>query len=485
MLEVALLAVASVLALAAAAFAARTADDARAAETVRGTKHLRDDAIVASATSLLLFGAMAAMHRRAGALTFAAWSGGACAAGALASMCARAWRDRATTSPNAGAVGEQVIVVAALGALTALAASAAHAIADPQHLATQVPEMVVSFTVGCAVLEMGELALPSAAAMVLASYFFDANAGMLRSAPSHASALGFVLFPLAACALGALGSAIAVLIRRPQVAAALALPAAAAAALAMLGWLWQPFALCGAIGASMTLTPKLVTSKRAREAVALGSLGAAAIASFAVAKHVGLVHAGFFGIAVAAVSAQSAALVARASAGASHELVDAGGEDGDALADRQASALGALALALAVLDGAALFRCTRFADAGHAPTDDIAVMLAHCTLADVTPTRIDVSHPVTLACAIFGIAVCVVVRPAAALRGRILTMTAVVASLVVATAVAHLGFGIGLEAIAAATLASSLAAALFPEVCSRTIAQTIAACALALVAVVG
>jgi hypothetical protein len=392
-------------------------------------------------------------------------------------MCARAWRERATTSPSAGAVGEQVIVVFALGAITTLAASAAHALADPQHLATQVPEMVVSFAVGCAALEMGETALPSAAAMVLGSYFFDSNASLLRSAPSHASALGFILFPLAACVLGALGAAVAIGVRRPQVAAVLALPAAGAAALAMLGWLWQPFALCGAIGASMTLAPKVVKEGRAREAVALGALGAAAIASFAVARHVGLAHAGFFGIAVAAVSAQGAALVARSS-------VVVRDENDDSIPDRQAAALGALATALAVLDGAALFRCTRFADAARAPTDDVAVMLAHCTLVDITPARIDVSHPVTLTCAIFGIAVCVLARPTPALRGRVVTMVAVVSALAAMAALAHLGFGVGLEAVAAATLASSLAAALFPAVCSRVIAQTLAACALALGAVI-
>ncbi len=478
MLEVALLAVASVLALAGAAFAARVAEDARAAETVRGTKHWRDDAIVATVASLLLFAAMAVGHGRAGALTFAAWSGGACAAGALASMCARAWRERSVTSPSAGAVGEQVIVAFALGAITMLATSAAHALSDPQHLATQVPEMVVSFTVGCAALEMGELVLPSAAAMVLASYFFDSNASVLRSAPSFASALGFILFPLAACVLGALGAAVAIAARRPQVAAVLALPAVLAAALAMLGWLWQPFALCGAIGASMTLAPKVVRDERAREAVALGALGAAAIASYAVARHVGLAHAGFFGIAVAAVSAQGAALALRSPSAV------VGDTEGSS-ADRQAAALGALATALAVLDGAALFRCTRFADAARAPTEDVAVMLAHCTLADITPARIDVSHPVTLACAVFGIAACVLARPAPALRGRVVTMVAIVSALVAIAALAHLGFGVGLEAVAAATLASSLAAALVPAVCSRTIAHTIAACSLALGAVVG
>jgi len=83
--------------------------------------------------------------------------------------------------------------------------------------------------------------------MVLASYFFDANAGVLRSAPSYASALGVVLFPLAVTALGALGAAVAISARRPQVAGVLALPAAAAAAIALLGWLWQPFALCAAV----------------------------------------------------------------------------------------------------------------------------------------------------------------------------------------------------------------------------------------------
>jgi hypothetical protein len=387
--------------------------------------------------------------------------------GALIAMGARAWRARA------GTIGERVMVIVALGVLTALGASAAHALTDPQHLATQVPEMVVSFTVGCVALESeaeSMLALVATAAMIIASYFFDANAGSLRSGASYASALGVVLFPLVLAALGALGSAVASALGRREVAPVLVIPAVCGAALAMLGWLWQPFAICGALGAAATLVPKLGRTRSAREVLALVALAGAALGSFATARHTGLAHAGALGIAVAAIAAIAGAWL---------------DDDEELLADRQAAALAAVTVALAVLDGASLFRCTRFADAAHAPTTDLAVMLAHCTLADVAPARIDVSHPATLASAILGIALSAGMHHDATLRGRVIALTIVVVSVIVVAAVAHLAFGVGLEAVAAATLASGLAAALFPTACSRTVAFTIAACALALGAVVG
>ena len=171
MLEVALLVVASVLALAGAAWAARVADDGPAA-TARGTRHVRDDAVVAAVASVLLFVVVLVGHRRSGAVTHTrAWSAGACAFGALATMASRAWRDRSAASPLSARIGERAIVIMALGILTVLGASAAQALSDPQHLGAQIPEMVVAFTVGCAALESeGAFVLVAAAAMVLASY---------------------------------------------------------------------------------------------------------------------------------------------------------------------------------------------------------------------------------------------------------------------------------------------------------------------------
>lgn len=490
MLEIALLFVASVIALACAFVAARRAQHtAGPAETRRSARHLRDDAVVAAAASVVMFALTAIGHGRAGAMIAAAWAGGACAMGALAAMTARAWKERAV-SQAAGAVAEQVAIVFALGALTALAAAAAHAISDPQRLAAQVPEMIASFAVGCAALDMGERALPSVAAMVLASYFFDSNAGVLRSGPSYASALGVVLFPLALVALAAVGAAVASVVwpdeggsgvaRRAQAASVLALPAALGAALALAGWLWAPLAICAALGAAMTLVPRLVdrstgdpTPGRAAEAAALVSLAAVAIGSYAVAKHAGLAHAGPFGIAIAAVAAEAAALVERA-------------ESDDSLADRQAAALAAIAVTLAVLDGATLFRCTRFADLAHAPTEDTASLLAHCTLANIAPARVDMSHPVTIAAALAGLAACVVLRAdvAPTLRTRAITSSFVAIGVAGIAAVAHFGFGLGIEAAAAATLAASFAAALFPGSASRNVAALIAASALALGAVI-
>jgi hypothetical protein len=487
MLEVALLVVSCVLALVGTGWAARVVpDDGLPAETARGTRQLRDDAIVGTAASVLLFVAVAIGHQRHGALTFAAWSAGAVALGALATMGARAWHDRMPSSRRAAVLGERVIVITALGALTVLGAAAAHALGDPQHLATQVPEMVVAFTVGSVALgaevdgsaEGGtsrtrgvSIALPAAASMVLASYFFDANAGALRSGPSYASALGFVLFPLAATALGTMGSAIALGLRRASIAAVLTIPAVAAAAIAMLGWLWQPFALCGAVGASMTLVPKLTRMEgRPKETLALVSLAAAAIGSYVIARHTGLEHAGFFGVAVAAMSAESAAI---------------GDDEPEGLADRQAAALSGFAVAMAVLDGAVLFRCTRFAELAGAPTGDIASMLAHCTLANVAPARIDISHPMVLVCAVFGVAMCAGVPRDITLRDRVIALATVVGALALTAAFAHFAFGVGAEAIGAATLAALLASALFPATCSRNVARVIAACALALGAVIG
>ncbi len=495
MLEIALVAISSILALVGAGFAARFAHDGVLAETARSTRHLRDDAIVGAIASLVVFVATA-LGRTQGAMVLAAWSGGACATGVLAAMGARAWRDRVATSSRAAAVvGEQVVIVVALGVLAGIAAGAARVYADPQRLAPQLPEMVVAFAVGCAVLDLGARALPSAAAMVLASYFFDSNAGMLRSAPSYASALGVVLFPLAATALGALGAAVAVSTtrespRRAQIASVLALPAAAGAALAMLGWMWQPFALCAAIGATMTLVPKLARqgeSTRASEAVTLLAIAAGAIGSYAVARHSGLAHAGPFGLGVAAVAAECAALVDRSDAGSAAggtaRTPDAEGDG--ALADRQAAALAAIAVSLAVLDGATLVRCTKMAEAARAPTEDTAVMLAHCTFANVAPARIDLSQPVVIVAALAGLTLAVLLRAEATLRSRAFVTIVTVGGVAIAGALAHFGFGLGLEAIAAATLASSLAAALFPSACSRDVAALIAASSLALGAVAG
>jgi len=399
--------------------------------------------------------------------------------GVLAAMAARTWKERvAATSRAAGIVGEQVVVVVALGLLTGVAAGAARVFSDPQRLAPQLPEMVVAFAVGCAALDLGERALASAAAMVLASYFFDSNAGMLRSASSYASALGVVLYPVAASALGALGAAVAVAVahdspRRAQIASVLALPAAAGAALALLGWMWQPFALCAAIGATMTLVPKLAPRTN-NEAATLVAIGLGAIGSYAVAKHSGLAHAGPFGLAIAAVAAESASLVDRADA-----------EGDGALADRQAASLAAIAVALAVLDGATLARCTRFAELAHAPTDDTGVMLANCTYASVAPARIDLSQPVVIVAALAGLTLAVLLRADASLKSRATTAAVAVIGVAVAGAVAHFAFHLGLESLAAATLTASIASALFPASCSRHAASLVAAASLALGATVG
>ena len=474
MLEIALVAVASILALVGAGVAARVAYDAAPAETARSVRHLRDDATLGAIASVLVF--FVTLIGRGP--TAAAWSGGACSMGVLAAMAARTWKERvAPMSRAAGVVGEQVVVVVVLGLLTGIAAGAARVFSDPQRLAPQLPEMVVAFAVGCAALDLGERAIASASAMVLASYFFDSNSGMLRSAPSYASALGVVLYPIAASALGALGAAVAIAVsqerpRRAQIARGLARPAAAGAALALLGWMWQPFALCAAIGATMTLVPKL--APRAAEPATLIAIGMGAIGSYAVARHSGLAHAGPFGLAIAAVAAESASLVDRADA-----------EGDGALADRQAASLAAIAVALAVLDGSVLARCTRFAELAHAPTDDTGVMLANCTYATVAPARIDMSQPVVLVAALAGLTLAVLLRADASLKSRATVAVIAVLGVAIAGAVAHFAFHLGLESLAAATLTASIASALFPASCSRHVASLVAAASLALGAAVG
>ncbi|HEY1955321.1 MAG TPA: hypothetical protein VGH28_06905 [Polyangiaceae bacterium] len=484
MLEIALCAVAAVLALGGAALAARLAGDGAGVPTARAVRLVRDDAIVGAAASAAIF-VLVIVGRRS--ISAAAWGAGACAAGALAAIAARAWRERASaSSPGAGAVGEQVVVTSALVLLAVVAAASSHTLGDPQRLASRLPDLVVSFALGCGAVAIGaegseastagERALPSVAAMVLAAYFFDANAGSLRSARSYASALGIVLFPLAASALGALGAAVATLFHRPgvrsrDVASVLALPAAAGAALALLGWLWEPFALCAAVGAAMTLVPKLVRPEsRGREAAALAALGAAAIGSYAVAQHAGLAHAGPLGLGVAAVAAESASLLDRADPS----------DESAALADRQAAALAAIAVALAVLDGAVFAKCMHFAEAAHAPTADTATMLEHCTVARVAPARIDLSQPATIVAALAGLAACIVVRPGHSLRSRVIATASIVCGVAIAAAALHVAFGLGAPSLAAAALASSLAAALFPSACSRPVAALIAAAGLAL-----
>lgn len=499
MLELALCAVAAVLALGGAGLASRFGGaDGVTPPTVRAARLVRDDALVGAAASVFAFAAAAIgvgirspLHA---ALAAAAWSAGSCAAGALAAIGARAFRERlAPSSAAAGAVGEQVVVTAALVAVTVIAAAASHTLSAPERLAPKVPELVVAFALGCAVQGLGARALPSVAAMVLASYFFDANGAVLRSAPSYASALGLVLFPLAATALGAVGAAATVLAHgraarhgavssRPAshalsaaLGGVLAVPAFALAALALLGWVWQPLALAAALGATMTLVPALVRRDgRAREGWALGALGVAAIGSFAVARHAGLAHAGPLGVGIAAVAAESAALLPRES-----------GDESGALVDRQAAALAAIAVALAVLDAGALARCAHFTALAHAPAGDGSVALAHCTLAAVVPAHVNLAHPVTIVAALGAIAACALVQEGVSLAGRLVTSGGVLVFVAVAAVAAHFAFALGVESLAAAALASSLAAAFLPSACSRPVAALVAATGLTLVAAAG
>src|SRR5580765_4997498 len=108
MLEIALVAVASILALVGAGVAARVAYDTSPAETSRSIRHLRDDATLGAIASVLVF--VVTLIGRGPVL--AAWSGGACSMGVLAAMAARTWKERvAATSRAARIVGEQVVVV--------------------------------------------------------------------------------------------------------------------------------------------------------------------------------------------------------------------------------------------------------------------------------------------------------------------------------------------------------------------------------------
>ena len=514
MLEIALLVVSSLLAAAGAAVLSLRARAAGASERAEVATHARrDDAIVGTISALALLLAVALGHQRGplsrAAVAAGAWTAGACAAGALAMLAALAARDlvrRASATGRweaaaASMIGEAAGVVLVLGLLVAVASAASGALSDPQHLAAQVPEMVAGFAVGSAAVAIGspwsegeavasEVATAACAAMMLASYFFDANAGMLRSAPSYASALGLVVFPVVVVALGAFGSAVAAILsprlesRALPLSGLLVLPAAWGAAAALLGWLWQPFALCATMGVAATLVPHLVATRLAKspwmDAAALAALAVSALASFAVARHTGLVHAGPFGLAVAAAAAQATTLLARASARA-----DSGERTEAALADRQAATLAAIAIGLAVLDGATLFRCSRFVHAASAPSADTAAMLAHCALADVAPARIDVANPVTLFAALGALVLGATVRPESSLTSR--ARSAVLAVFVVAATavVAHYAFGAGVEAVSAAAMAIMIGAALFPAVFPRGVAQLVAAVALAIGAVIG
>ena len=491
MLEIALLFVASVIALACAFVAARRAQHtAGPAETRRSARHLRDDAVVAAAASVVMFALTAIGHGRAGAMIAAAWAGGACAMGALAAMTARAWKERAV-SQAAGAVAEQVAIVFALGALTALAAAAAHAISDPQRLAAQVPEMIASFAVGCAALDMGERALPSVAAMVLASYFFDSNAGVLRSGPSYASALGVVLFPLALVALAAVGAAVASVVwpdeggsgvaRRAQAASVLALPAALGAALALAGWLWAPLAICAALGAAMTLVPRLVdrstgdpTPGRAAEAAALVSLAAVAIGSYAVREaRRARARRPASGSAIAAVAAESRRARRARRVGRFARRSSSRGARRDRRHARRARRRDALSLH-------ALRGPRTRADGGHRVASRALHAREHRARARRHESSRDDRRGARRSRCVRRLA-----RgrrtDAAHARHHELVRRVGVAGI---AAVAHFGFGLGIEAAAAATLAASLAAALFPGSASRNVAALIAASALALGAVI-
>ncbi len=491
---------------------------------------VRDDALAGAALAPVLLLAVAAGRGPTpfarDALAAGAWACGSCAAGVLVTTLARALRDwaaraAAARAPDGGplelavrasAVGPLADLLGALAGLTVLVFAAwavSGAFAAPQRLAPHVAWLIAGFASGVAAVASGderarpssEAAVETGAAMLVAAYFFDQNSGALQAGPGYESALGLLLFPVAARALGAVAAVFGVASLRvgPRetegaamsraffVAAILTLFGIVGAASALSGSLWLVLVFCGAAGIAATAGVFSVARASARprlvEVVSFLCVALAALASAAVAARSGKAHAAAFGVVVAAIGAQGAAVLLQVASGAQP---DAWRETHEAarVAARVGAVLGALAVGLAVLDAVSAAACARWAMTMHAPAADHATLLTRCAVAGVAVRGIDVARPAVAVAVLGALVLGALVRGGPSLRARVRTTFVVVAAVCATGVLLRVGFGAGAQAVAGAALALLVASAL-GEAVSRPIALTFAALAMVLAPIVG
>jgi len=383
-----------------------------------------------------------------------------------------------------------------LASLCTVASFTGRVLSDPQHLAPTIVPLVTAYALGACLPSFGtedagdpSETLETCAAMVVGAHFFQLNAGVLRVGPLYASALGLVLFPLAARAVFAVaGMAGTFAVRRTSsdapmralrqgfyVGATLVVLAMAGVSASLLGAVALPCLFAGATGVAATVAVFELARRGAGPAALLTATffaaGGAAIASATVLARTEWAHGGALGVVMASVGAAGATGTLRVLASTPSIAVSARDEDGEhALAvERETSplracarnaelvalALGALVVPLAVLDATSEAACARWALTANLPASDGAGLLAACDVAGLGVAHIDIARPAVMVAAATGLPISLL-RPAPGLASRATgVLVAFLAVLLLALLLRALD-GHAAEGAAAATLVACL-----------------------------
>jgi hypothetical protein len=331
-----------------------------------------------------------------------------------------------------------------LSLLCTVASITGRVLSDPQHLAPTIVPLVTAYALGACLPSFGtddagdpSETLETCAAMLVGAHFFQVNAGALHAGPLYASALGLVLFPLAARAVFAVASLAGTFaVRRTSsdapmralrqgfyVGATLVLLALAGVAASLLGSLALPCLFAGATGVAATVAVFELARRGAGPAALLTATffaaGFAAIASATVLARTEWAHGAALGVVMASVGAAGATGTLRVLAATPSFSAGARDEDGEHVlaieretsplracarhAEVVALALGAVVVPLAVLDATSDAACARWALTANLPAADGAALLAACDVAGLGVTHIDLARPAVLVAAAAGL----------------------------------------------------------------------------------
>ena len=383
-----------------------------------------------------------------------------------------------------------------LSLLCTVASITGRVLSDPQHLAPTIVPLVAAYALGACLPgfgteDAGEASetLETCAAMLVGAHFFQVNAGAHSVGPLYSSALGLVLFPLAAravFAVAALAGTFAV--RRTStdapmralrqgfyVGATLVLLALFGVSASLLGTLALPCLFAGATGVAATVLVFEIARRGAGPSALLTATffaaGFAAIASATVLARTEWLHGAALGVVMASLGAAGATGTLRVLAATPPVTAGGGDQDGEhALAiEREMSplracarnaelvalALSAVVVPLAVLDATSDATCARWALTANLPTSDGAALLAACDLAGLGVTHIDFARPAVLVAAATGLPISLL-RPAPTLASRATgVLVAFLAILLLALLLRALD-GHAAEGAAAAALVASI-----------------------------
>ena len=383
-----------------------------------------------------------------------------------------------------------------LSLLCTLASVTGRVLGDPQHLAPTIVPLVTAYALGSSLAFFGtedagepSEALETCAAMLVGAHFFQVNAGAHVVGPLVASALGLVLFPLAARAVFAVAAMAGTFAMRRTssdapmralrqgfyVGATLVLLALAGVSASLLGPLALPSLFAGATGVAATVAVFELARRGAGPAAlytaTFFAAGFAAIASATVLARTEWIHGAALGVVMAGLGAAGASGTLRVLAAAPHISTGDRAEDGEhALAiEREMSplracaqnaelvalALGAVVVPMAVLDATSDATCLRWALTANLPSSDGASLLAACDLAGLGVTRIDLARPAVLVAAAAGLPISLL-RPAPTLASRAAGVLFVFLAVVLLGLLLRALDGHAAEGAAAATLVACI-----------------------------